>query len=112
MGGNVGDAIAPLVIGAALAVFSWREVVVLNVAPGRVVALLMFTMLGTIRLGAKKTQHAAGQSFGQYMAAPRHLPRTTAPCPLRPGPPFRTLWPTHYLTLLPAYRCPRHGDVR
>jgi len=73
MGGNVGDAIAPLVIGAALAVFSWREVVVLNVAPGLVVALLMFTMLGTIRLGAKKTQHAEGQSFGQYMAGLRQL---------------------------------------
>src|SRR5437588_9496888 len=40
MGGNVGDAVAPIVIGAALAVFSWRHVVVLNVAPGHVVALL------------------------------------------------------------------------
>src|SRR5207245_859859 len=39
MGGNVGDAIAPVVIGAALAVFSWREVVVLNVAPGLAGAL-------------------------------------------------------------------------
>jgi MFS family permease len=66
MGGNVGDAIAPLVIGAALAVFSWREVVVLNVAPGLVVALLMFTMLGTIQLGQKKT-HAEGQSLGEYL---------------------------------------------
>src|SRR5882672_5183562 len=28
MGGNVGDAVAPLVIGAALAVLTWREVVV------------------------------------------------------------------------------------
>src|SRR5678815_3568725 len=28
MGGNVGDAIAPLVVGAALAVFSWRQVAV------------------------------------------------------------------------------------
>src|SRR5216110_1514173 len=50
MGGNVGDAIAPIVIGTALAVFSWREVVVMNVAPGLVVALLMFALLGTIRL--------------------------------------------------------------
>ena len=30
MGGNVGDAIAPLVLGVALATFSWREVVVLT----------------------------------------------------------------------------------
>ncbi len=27
MGGNVGDAVAPIVVGALLAVFSWREVV-------------------------------------------------------------------------------------
>ena len=34
MGGNIGDAIAPLVIGALLAVMSWRDVVLVNVAPG------------------------------------------------------------------------------
>src|SRR6185312_9104352 len=49
MGGNVGDAVAPLVLGVALATFSWREVVVFNVLPGLVVALLMFAMLGSIR---------------------------------------------------------------
>src|SRR5256885_1623320 len=34
MGGNVGDAIAPIVVGALLATLTWREVVVLNVVPG------------------------------------------------------------------------------
>ena len=34
MGGNLGDAIAPLVVGAMLTVFSWRDVVVMNVVPG------------------------------------------------------------------------------
>ena len=38
---------APIVVGAALAVFTWREVVVMNVLPGLVVALLMATT-GTI----------------------------------------------------------------
>src|SRR5256714_9954542 len=66
MGGNVGDAIAPVVIGAALALFSWRQVVVLNVAPGLVVALLMFVFLGSIRLGARKAAHAESQSLAQY----------------------------------------------
>src|SRR5918995_203571 len=31
MGGNVGDAVAPLLVGAALGFLTWREVVVLNV---------------------------------------------------------------------------------
>ncbi len=102
MGGNVGDAIAPLVIGAALAVFSWREVVVLNVAPGLVVALLMFAMLGTIQLGARKT-HADGQSLGQYMAGLRQLFRNRALVLLSTGSSFRTMTQTALLTFLPVY---------
>src|SRR3989442_9128992 len=56
MGGNVGDAIAPVVVGALLAVLSWREVVVLNVVPGVVIALLIFVFLGTMQLGGKKRE--------------------------------------------------------
>ncbi len=102
MGGNVGDAIAPLVIGAALAVFSWREVVVLNVAPGLVVALLMFTMLGTIRLGAKQ-MHAEGQSLGEYMKGLRRLLRNRALVLLCTGSSFRTMTQSALLTFLPVY---------
>ena len=51
MGGNAGDALAPLAIGTLLAVLSWREVVVLNVLPGLLMALLIFVMLGSLRLG-------------------------------------------------------------
>src|SRR6185503_13276435 len=40
MGGNVGDALAPIAIGALLSVLTWREVVVVNVAPGLVMSLL------------------------------------------------------------------------
>src|SRR5438046_5829353 len=56
MGGNVGDAIAPIVVGTLLAVLSWREVVILNVVPGVVIALLIFVFLGTMQLGGKKRE--------------------------------------------------------
>jgi len=102
MGGNVGDAIAPVVIGAALAVFSWREVVVLNVAPGLVVALLMFTMLGTISLGAKKT-HGEGQSLAQYVASLGGLLRNRALSLLCISSCFRSMTQTALLTFLPVY---------
>src|SRR5438067_3270225 len=102
MGGNVGDAIAPLVIGTALAVFSWRQVVVLNVAPGLVVALLMFAFLGTIRLGARKT-HAEGQSLAEYMRGLRQLLRNRALVLLAVGSSFRTMTQTALLTFLPVY---------
>ncbi|MEK9953077.1 MAG: MFS transporter, partial [Curvibacter sp.] len=59
MGGNAGDAIAPLVIGALLAVFSWREVVMLNVVPGLVVSLLLLVYLGTLQLRQKAVTASA-----------------------------------------------------
>jgi len=102
MGGNVGDAIAPLVIGAALAVFSWREVAVLNVAPGLVVALLIFAMLGSLRLGAKKTQ-GDGQSLGDYLAGLKILLRNRALILLSVGSSFRTMTQSALLTFLPVY---------
>ena len=40
MGGNLGEALAPFVVGALLAWLSWRAVVVVNVVPGIVMALL------------------------------------------------------------------------
>jgi MFS family permease len=102
MGGNVGDAIAPIVIGAALAAFSWREVVVMNVLPGLVVALLMFAFLGTIQLGAKKT-HGEGQSLGQYWRGLRTLLNNRALVLLSTGSSFRTMTQTALLTFLPVY---------
>jgi MFS family permease len=102
MGGNVGDAIAPMVIGAALALFSWRQVVVLNVAPGLVVALLMFALLGTIQLGARKT-HGESQSLAQYMKGLRELLRNRALVLLSVGSSFRTMTQTALLTFLPVY---------
>jgi hypothetical protein len=55
MGGNVGDAIAPIVIGAASELLRLAQVVVLNLVPGLVVALLLFVYLGTMRLGGAKS---------------------------------------------------------
>src|SRR5262245_17542331 len=46
MGGNVGDALAPLVAGALLAVLSWREVVMINIVPGILMAVVLLTLLG------------------------------------------------------------------
>jgi len=48
MGGNLGDAIAPLVVGAMLTIFSWRDVVVMNVIPGLVASAVLLLSLGRI----------------------------------------------------------------
>jgi len=103
MGGNVGDAIAPVVIGAALAVFSWRHVVVLNVAPGLVVALLMFAYMGTLRLGVRKVPAAESLSFAQYARGLGALLRNRALVLLAVGSTFRTMTQSALLTFLPVY---------
>ncbi len=46
MGGNVGDAVAPLVAGALLGVLSWRDVVIVNVLPGMLLAVFIMFYLG------------------------------------------------------------------
>ena len=102
MGGNVGDAVAPIVIGAALSVFTWREVVVLNLAPGLVVALLLFVFLGTLRLGARKGE-AETQSFASYLHGVRDLMRNRALVLLSTGSAFRTMTQSTLLTFLPVY---------
>jgi MFS family permease len=54
MGGNVGEALAPLAVGTLLAVMTWREIVVLNVIPGVVMAVMILLFLGAISFPAKK----------------------------------------------------------
>jgi MFS transporter, FSR family, fosmidomycin resistance protein len=46
MGGNLGDAVAPLAVGAMLTAFSWRDVVVMNVIPGVAASVLLLLLLG------------------------------------------------------------------
>jgi MFS transporter, FSR family, fosmidomycin resistance protein len=102
MGGNVGDAVAPLVVGAALVVFSWREVVVINVLPGLVVALLVFIFLGSMRLGHRKAD-LQSQSFSEYAKALRSLFKNRSLILLSTGSTFRSMTQTALLTFLPVY---------
>ena len=102
MGGNVGDAVAPVLIGAALGFFTWREVVVMNLMPGLVVALLLLAFLGTLRLGAKKTEGEV-QSLATYLAGLRVLLRNRALVLLSTGSAFRTMTQSALLTFLPVY---------
>jgi MFS family permease len=103
MGGNVGDAIAPVVIGAALGFFTWREVVVLNVLPGLVVAALLLAFLGTVRFGMRKTGPAETQSFAAYFAGLKDLLRNRSLILLSTGSAFRTMTQSTLLTFLPVY---------
>ena len=58
MGGNLGEAIAPFVIGALLTWLSWRAVVVINVVPGLVMSALILLMLGAFSMTKSKDGNA------------------------------------------------------
>lgn len=110
MGGNVGDAIAPLVVGALLAVFTWRQVVILNVIPGVAVSLLLLAFLGTLRLlpvpnwsseGGNPVQQ--GQSLREYLGGLRVLARSRELIVLSTGGAFRSMTQNALLVFLPLF---------
>ena len=106
MGGNVGDAIAPIVVGALLAVLSWREVVILNVVPGVVIALLLFVFLGTLKLGGGKreaTREPGAQSLREYFRGVPALFRNRGLILLSTSSAFRSMTQNALLTFLPVY---------
>lgn len=107
MGGNAGDAIAPLVVGALLAVMTWRQVVVLNVLPGLVMSLLLLVFLGTLRLGGKKPaskiDQGQGQSLADYARGLRQLFRNRSLVLLSTSGAFRSMTQNALLTFLPLF---------
>ena len=107
MGGNVGEALAPLAIGSLLAVLTWRQVVVLNVVPGLVMSLLILAFLGTLRLGSKRKERAAEegrvQSLGDYFRGVPALFRNRSLILLTTGSAFRSMTQNALLTFLPVY---------
>jgi len=106
MGGNVGDAFAPIVVGALLATLTWRQVVILNVVPGIVIALLLFVFLGTMQLQGKKRDApagAGGQSLRSYFSGLPELFRNRGLILLSMSSAFRSLTQNSLLTFLPVF---------
>lgn len=112
MGGNVGDAVAPLAVGALLATFSWREVVVLNVVPGVMVASLILALLGSMRFAGERettrasvsgTRHREGRGLADYLDGLRNLLRSRSLLTLVVSSSFRTMTQSTLLTFLPVF---------
>ena len=107
MGGNVGDAIAPLVVGSLLTILTWREVVVLNVIPGLVMSLLLLVFMGTVSLGRKSRKNVVDdhqvQSLADYFRGVPQLFRNRALIVLTASSAFRAMTQNTLLTFLPVY---------
>ncbi|MEP7207223.1 MAG: MFS transporter [Casimicrobiaceae bacterium] len=107
MGGNVGDALAPIVVGSLLTVFGWRAIVIGNVLPGIVISALLFVFLGTLTVAGKagrKTDSAeSGQSLKDYFAGVPALFRNRGLILLSTSSAFRAMTQNALLTFLPLY---------
>jgi len=109
MGGNLGEALAPLVIGALLTWFSWRTVVVINVVPGLVMAGLILLLLGAFsvtKAGDPNNINATAAepwSARKYFADLVSLLHNKGLMLVSISAMFRTLTQTGLLTFLPLY---------
>lgn len=113
MGGNIGEALAPLAAGALLAWFSWREVVVINIVPGLVMAVLILVMVGaltTARDGDKpKKADGGGWNARQYLQDLGSLLRNRALMLICVSGGFRTLTQVGLMVFLPVYLAYEQG---
>ena len=113
MGGNVGEALAPLAAGALLAWFSWRAVVVINIVPGLVMAALIVLLVGALNTSREADHVNAGSkapwSFRQYLSDLMSLIRDRALMLICISAGFRTLTQTGLLVFLPVYLAYEQG---
>lgn len=108
MGGNVGEAVAPLVIGTLLAWYSWRAVVVINVVPGLTMSALILLLLGAFTMSKSKDESAlnAGaeaQGIRQYLRDYAALLRNKSLMLIAASSGFRTMTQAGLMTFLPVY---------
>jgi MFS family permease len=105
MGGNAADAIAPLVVGALLAWFTWRTVVVINVVPGIVMATMILVMLGAFATGHRESINTGGTRRGvrEYLKEFASLLKNRVLMLVCVSSAFRTMTQTGLLTFLPVY---------
>lgn len=117
MGGNIGEALAPLAAGSLLAWFSWREVVVINIVPGLVMATLILVMVGalaTVREGDKGRKDdvnagSGGWNARQYLRDLGSLLRNRALMLICVSGGFRTLTQVGLMVFLPVYLAYEQG---
>jgi MFS family permease len=110
MGGNVGDALAPLAVGSLLTVLTWREIVVLNVIPGLLMSSVILLFLGSVTLRGKKVAATDAldaenrkQGLGDYLSGLRQLLKNRNLIYLSISSAFRSMTQNALLTFLPIF---------
>jgi FSR family fosmidomycin resistance protein-like MFS transporter len=103
MGGNVGDAFAPLVVGALLNIWSWRSVVLMNVLPGIVMALFILVYVSRAAEPEAPARKAPRMDGAERLRSLALLAKNRAFVTLAIGSGFRSMTQSALLTFLPLY---------
>jgi MFS family permease len=109
MGGNIGEAIGPLVIGWLLLTYSWRTVVWINVVPGVAMAGALLIGLGAFAVGANaaaaagKAAEKAKAKDGSYLDGFKQLLKNRAVMMISLSGTFRSMTQNGLLIFLPVY---------
>lgn len=112
MGGNIGDATAPLAAGALLTILNWRQVVVMNVVPGVVMAVILLVYLGRLRAATGAKQEEAAQAKPELkvvLAGLGQLLKNKTVVLLSLGAAFRSMTERTLLTFLPVFLAGQMG---
>jgi MFS transporter, FSR family, fosmidomycin resistance protein len=113
MGGNVGDALAPLAAGFLLASMSWRNVVVVNIVPGILMAFAILFLVGGLNVGGEGGAARQHVPFASGLRARlkdlRELLKNQTLVMISLGSAFRAMTQSALLTFLPLYLARQMG---
>jgi MFS family permease len=109
MGGNVGDAIAPLVAGALLSLLTWRHVVMVNVLPGILMATVILFMLGRMEVKPKASADGAERGLKGKLRAFGVLLGNRTLISLCASSVFRSMTQSALMTFLPLFLAQQMG---
>jgi MFS family permease len=112
MGGNVGDAFAPLVAGTLLAYLNWRQVVIINVLPGIVMSVVLLVCLGRTQAPARQGTAADGagkRTIGHVIRDFRGLLSNPTLIFLSSSSIFRSMTQSSLMTFLPIFLATQMG---
>ncbi|MBX9759855.1 MAG: MFS transporter [Beijerinckiaceae bacterium] len=108
MGGNVGDALAPLAAGALLTAFAWmtwRDIMFINIVPGVVMAVAILWFLGklTAEKPGAKIKPEQQKTLGEVLKALPDLFRNKTLIFLSTSSAFRAITQGGIMAFLPLY---------
>ena len=103
MAANLGDLLAPVIIGSILVAYSWREISYLNIIPGIVIGTSIIIILRKTRITSKTNKNDHTTSFKDYWNGLAELFRNRAVLFIALASGIRSMTQNGLMTFLPIY---------